>query len=231
MIYALNWTIAVRTLVSAVFLLVCVFLVIQGEGSIASVLAARYIVPTAIVIFLVLLNIPAVFGIAHKITFAKYWLFPNLNGEWEAVIVSNWPVIKKTYDAAKSGGPPFNAITDKLNAAEEKSRKSKADVVISSSLFSFKMVLRPVGSLRESRTLFMRPTRLGDGLSELSYVFEQVDTEAVETTDSKKHLGAGVVRFDPDTDEIRGDYWSDRREDVGLNTAGTIRMTRKRPSS
>lgn len=68
-------------------------------------------------------------------------------------------------------------------------------------------------------------------MSELSYVFEQIDPESVGTTDSKKHFGAGVVVYDPDTDEIRGDYWSDRREDAGLNTAGTIRMTRKRPVS
>lgn len=75
----------------------------------------------------------------------------------------------------------------------------------------------------------MRPARLNDGISELSYVFEQIDPQSIETTDSKKHFGAGVVRYDPETDEIRGDYWSDRREDAGLNTAGTIRMTRKQP--
>lgn len=140
MIYALNWTVIVRALVTFVFVLVCLLLFFQGDDAIASVLAARYIVPTAIIIFLVLLNIPVVFGIVHKLTFAKYWLFPNLNGDWDAVVTTNWPRILRTYESAKNGGPPFDAITDKLDAMEEANRVSKARVTIKSSLFSFSIV-------------------------------------------------------------------------------------------
>lgn len=231
MIYALSWTIIVRGLVGFVIVLVFLVLIFQGEDASASVLAARYIVPTVIIILLLLLNLPVMFEIVHKLTFAKYWLFPNLNGDWDAVIITNWPRIRRTYESAKNGGPPFDSITDKLTVNEEANRVSKANVTIKSSLFSFSMIVRPVGTVRESRTRFVRPARLNDGLSELSYVFEQIDPDSVETTDSKKHFGAGVVVYDPDTDEIRGDYWSDRREDAGLNTAGTIRMSRKRPVS
>lgn len=111
MIYALSWTIIVRTLVGFVVGLVCLVIIFQGGDAVTSVLAARYIVPTVTITFLLLLNIPVIFGIVHKLTFAKYWLFPNLNGDWDAVIVTNWPRILRTYESAKNGGPPFDAIT------------------------------------------------------------------------------------------------------------------------
>ena len=153
-------------------------------------------------------------------------MFPLLDGRWEAQLYSNWPLIRRTYETAKAGGPAFDALIDHLTDEEQRERNVKAEVIITSSLFLISMTLRPVGSERVSRTRFVRPLWRRPELPELSYVFQQEDFGPVANTDERKHFGAGIVSYDPDTGDLRGEYWNNRREDAGLNTAGTIRMKR-----
>jgi hypothetical protein len=212
----------VLAIIAGVYLL----FVVDGFASGAELWARRGVFLTVASLVLATLGIPQVFRVVHKLTFAKYWMFPLLDGEWTAYICSNWPRIRRTYESAKNGGPPFDALTDELTKAEERERRVEADVTITSSLFFINLTLRPINSKRVSRTRFVRPLWNKPDPPEISYVFEQVDPDPVAQTDSKKHFGAGVLQYDKETDELSGDYWNDRREDAGLNTAGTIRLTR-----
>ena len=47
-------------------------------------------------------------------------------------------------------------------------------------------------------------------------------------TDPASHLGAGLLRYDEGRDELSGEYWTQRRADLGFNTAGTIVLRRVR---
>lgn len=226
MVLALTWQKLVTALAFAVMLIVGIFAIIDGSISAEDIWARRNQIVTILMILLGLLGIPQVFGVVHKLTFAKFWMFPLLDGEWTAQLCSNWPRIRKTYESAKAGGPPFDAMIDPLSEADEAERHVEADVTIRSSLFLVSMTLRPKNSNRVSRTRFIRPLWRSPDLPELSYVFEQEDLDPVARTDEPEHFGAGVIKYHTDRDEIAGKYWNDRREDAGLNTAGTIRMTR-----
>ena len=226
MVFALTWQTLVRALALSVIAAVCLFVLIDGGATSAEIWARRGILLTLLVGFLGVLGIPQVFSVMHKLTLAEYWMFPLLDGQWEAHLCSNWPRIRRTYETAKAGGVTFDALVDPLTGAEERERHVAAIVTIRSSLFLISMTLRPIGSQRVSRTRFMRPLWRRPDLPELSYVFEQEDLATVAHTDERKHFGAGIVRYDPDTEELAGEYWNNRREDAGLNTAGTIRMRR-----
>lgn len=225
-ILALRWPTVVQVLVLAVLGGVCLFIFIDGVASSADIWARRGVFVALISIFIGALGNPQVFGFVHKITFAKHWMFPLLDGHWTARLCSNWPRVRRTYEAARNGGPPFDALNDDLSDDEESERYVEADVTISSSLFVITLTLRPLSSNRVSRTRFMRPVWNKPDLPELSYVFEQEDLDPIARTDAKTHYGAGIIRYDPETGQLAGNYWNDRKEDAGLNTAGTIRMTR-----
>ena len=63
---------------------------------------------------IVLLGIRPVLRALHFITFAKYWWFPWLDGEWRAEIRSNWPKVQRMYLAAKGEGSNFDALGQSL---------------------------------------------------------------------------------------------------------------------
>lgn len=201
-------------------------LVDDGESSV-EIWGRRSAVMLVVSTLVGIMSIPRVFAFFHWLLLARYWWFPLLDGEWDATIRSNWPRIRKMYHVARDGSAPFDAVSGTLSDEEKKESVTKASVTIKSSLVLFSIELRPANSKRISRTRFVRPCWVKPSLPELSYVYEQFDPEEVAPTDARRHFGAGVVRYDRDKDTIVGEYWTQRREDLGFNTAGTIRMTRR----
>lgn len=226
MVLALTWQKLVTALVSVVLLIIAGFAFHDGALSAEMIWARRNLIGTILLVTLGLLNIPLVFALFHYVFFARFWMFPRLDGKWKGQLYSNWPRIERTFDTARNGGPPFNAITDQLTPEEEARRYVEAEVTITSSLFLIVMTLRPVGSQRASRTRFVRPLWRSPDRPELSYVYEQEDQQPVSLTDVPEHFGAGIIRYDAETADLFGKYWNDRRADAGLNSAGMIRLTR-----
>jgi hypothetical protein len=228
LVFALNRSTVITIVVLLSVLTVAAMAQIGGGGTPAQIWGYRGAVLIVVNGFVLALCIPKVFGIVHRITFAGAWLFPLLDGEWDAEIRSNWPRIRRTFEAARTHGPRFDASSDPLSPEEEAEGLILAKATIRSSLISISMKVEPVSSTRVSRTRFAMPQWRKPDLPELSYVYEQVDPGVIAQHDSRRHSGAGVVSYDPDADVIMGEYWTARSEHLGLNTAGTIRMVRRR---
>lgn len=85
-IFALSRSTAVTLGVVLVIFLICALILVSGNGSIEAIWARRGMVVLAINLMIAALCIPSVFAVAHAALFAKFWLFPRLDGEWDAVI-------------------------------------------------------------------------------------------------------------------------------------------------
>lgn len=176
---------------------------------------------------IVLLSIRPVLRVLHLVTFAKYWWFPWLDGEWRAEIRSNWPKVERMYLAAKREVSKFDAVAAPLTGDDE--LVTIASVTIESSLFDISIEITPDGTNKVSRTRFVRSRWARPDRPELSYVYEQLDNATLPPTDARQHYGAGIVEYFAKTDELSGHYWTNRKAEAALNTAGTIVMRRVVP--
>lgn len=173
---------------------------------------------------IVLLSIRPVLRALHFFTFAKYWWFPWLDGEWRAEIRSNWPKVERMYLAAKHDVSKFDALAAPLTDADE--LVTMASVTIRTSLFEISIEITPDGTNKVSRTRFVRPRWAKPDWPELSYVYAQLDNAVLAPTDTRQHYGAGIIEYIESTGELSGHYWTNRKAQAALNTAGTIVMRR-----
>ena len=226
LIFALNRSTLVTLLVLAVLAVVCVPLLFDQSATATEIWSRRGVVLLVLNLLIAALCIRPVFRVVHLISFGKTWLFPMLDGEWEAEIRSNWPRIKHMYGAARDGGPAFDAMRTELSDSELEESVTRAKVTIASNLLTMSLRLEPHASARISRTRFVRAEWRKPDMPEISYVYEQDDPGPVAATDARRHFGAGILRYDEVSDTLAGDYWTQRREDAGFNTAGSIILRR-----
>lgn len=226
MIFALDRGVFLKIIVSLVVGIVALIGLMGSGISSSAIWATRGTIGTVVGLIVLVLCIPSFFRFLHRITFAKLWMFPLLDGEWDAVICSNWPRIRRTYEAARGAAPHFNALSDDLTPEEEAECLTRVRVTIESTLLTISIKVQPNGTERVSRTIFVRPVWRRPALPELTYVYEQADPLPVPATDTKRHFGAGVLTYDRDSDVISGEYWTQRKDEAGFNTAGTITMQR-----
>jgi hypothetical protein len=170
------------------------------------------------------LTFPGAYGRAHRLFHADAWGFPLLDGEWTTTASSNWPRIAALQAAARHDSPPFDTLSDAVPIGGQ-TGEIKFKTTITSSLFDIRLVSR-MSPTRTSRSVFVRPEKLGNRDPELYYIYEQTEAGPVEVSDSKRHFGAAHLRYDRETQTLQGDYWTERRSEAGLNTSGTIIMTR-----
>jgi len=229
MIYALNPTVVVRwvSFVTFVFAVAAVWL--SSPTSAHSLWAAKSIVlggPSAI---LFVMTFRPVFRWVHKFSFARVWLFPLLDGEWEGEVHSNWPRIQAMMEAARGNAPPFNALSDPApTSATPGAIQIRAK--IESGLLDFRITLT-MSDTRHSRTIFVKPERGSGQPSRLYYIYTQQEDGALEVTDAGRHQGAAYLDYDEDTGRLSGAYWTERQGEFGLNTAGRIRLWRRGSAS
>ncbi|MEQ8441229.1 MAG: hypothetical protein RIM33_11475 [Alphaproteobacteria bacterium] len=147
-------------------------------------------------------------------------LFPDLNGDYEVTILSNWPIIQNLI----SGEPPKFESEGPLLSNEL--QLVKLNGRIEQTFFRTSVILTPLvanGVIKESRTLSCTLHKEGrDGVKRISYVYEQENLNRDET-DEEKFLGAGDLRLDPKSDAVlSGKFWTNRAWHKGYNTAGNI---------
>jgi hypothetical protein len=224
-IYALNPTQIIRW-VSLLTLALAVGMVWLSSPTAARDLwsAKSYVLAVpSLIIFL--LTLRPVFKWVHGASFARAWLFPLLDGEWEGEIHSNWPRIRAMMEAARGDASTFNALSDPTPASAA-APPVKIRAKIESGLFDYCITLT-MSETRHSRTVFVKPEWRRPDRPRLYYLYRQQEDGQVEVSDSSQHQGAAYLDYDVETDVLSGTYWTGRQFERGLNTAGRIRLARK----
>jgi len=145
----------------------------------------------------------------------NWWIFPDLNGDWETINYSN---IKKHAEFR----PELKQ--KKLNS------KIAGRVTIRQNLFGISMTFHSKNGYTSSDTIFVKLERTSESQRfRLVYVFEGETAEAVDT-DEQRHFGAGriEIKWIEKLIQIEGVYWTNRNWRNALNTAGTIVMKRSK---
>lgn len=227
MINALPTAITVRFLTVLVVLMCGAVVALSSPSQAGRLVATQGFIVLAMNAVVFLLTIPPIFRWFHKVTKAHLWWFPLLDGEWEATVWSNWPRIDATLSAARGATPPFDPLTQDPPSGVGQPITMNAE--IKSSLFGIEIVMTVEGTKRRSRTVFVRPQWCRPSLPMMTYVYKQDDHEPISVTDVQEHFGAGVLEYDPKSDELRGQYWTQRQGGKGLNTAGILVLNRVAP--
>lgn len=148
-------------------------------------------------------------------------LFPDLNGVWLGSTRSNWPTIKKMFDAAQA----HEGITqNELQLTAE--QVDTMAVEIKASLFKVQITAGLSATDSHSRSIIVRPWKdLHDSIH-LTYVYKQ-ETGDLAITDVETHLGAADLVIEMDNFvKAEGIYWTRRHWKLGLNTAGRLDLRR-----
>lgn len=149
-------------------------------------------------------------------------IFPNLDGSYAVEIASNWPLIQ----AREQGHPQQTAlIGDQLF-------KKSGTLTITARLFQVQIRLEMDDGYLTSDTIVCS-IRKGAGESRpiLSYIYQATVLEP-HTTDSSRHYGAARIEVPNQRaiDLMEGIYWTDRNWHQARNTAGHIRLRRRKRS-
>jgi len=225
MINALPATLAARV-VTSVIIVICAITIFRNSPTNAhEFLSNQGTVLMVVNLAILALTNQTVFAGFHFATFARFWWFPLLDGEWEGEVLSNFPRVEAMLLAAQRKAPAFNTLTQELPDGLEKSIPVVAR--IRSSLFEMSIKMEVVGTARRSETLFVRPQWRRPDAPRLLYLYKQVDEGRVAVTDTSEHFGAAILEFDKEALRLAGEYWTQRQSNKALNTAGRL-VLRKR---
>jgi hypothetical protein len=144
-------------------------------------------------------------------------VFPDLDGNWEGNLTSNWPVIEARGEDGAEHRPLLNR---------------PSTVRIHASLLEVRMTLETKDAYSNSTTILVGAAKdKVTGTCALTYVFRN-ETPNPKVTDEQSHFGAAVLTLKREGDELvlTGPYWTNRNWRKGLNTAG-IATFRKRSTA
>lgn len=142
-------------------------------------------------------------------------VFPDIDGDWNVELESNWPEI-----AAREGiETPGEAPADEYLSGT---------ITIRARLFAVHMKLEMDTGYSASKTLFVRVEKDAAGTFNLHYVYENQTLKPVET-DSDSHFGAASLELKTHTGApiLKGRYWTNRNWEKARNTAGLVTLRRR----
>jgi hypothetical protein len=156
-------------------------------------------------------------------------IFPDLNGTYDVVLESNWPVVKRMLDASRKDAEPFDPFS--LDQEAPQFQRVELEAKIEQTWFNICMSMYPKSPgavIKQSTTLATIPIKHNKNTpKELIYVFEQ-ENDSRAPTDDQFHLGAARLTIDPNDHHIlSGYYWNNRAWQRGVNAAGKIRLVRR----
>ncbi|WP_133121909.1 hypothetical protein [Pleomorphomonas carboxyditropha] len=152
------------------------------------------------------------FALLCRLPLVRNW-FPPIDGEWKAILESNWPAIQQRA-CPGAASVPLVAVP--------------ATVTIIARLFYIRMNLISDSRYSTSKTIFVRATRDPEDGSVTLHCHYENTTKVPETTDSSSHYGAANLCVERQGDNIwlEGVYWTNRNWHLGLNTAGKMTLRR-----
>jgi hypothetical protein len=161
------------------------------------------------------------------------WIYPDLNGDWDVELKTNWPRIDALLKSANGEAPILDvrkgdeAALPPLGVLQMTARITQSWLTMDMTLWNPK----GAGPIGESKTLIVEPFRAKGGRHGLTYVFEQTNETDV-VSDANKFRGAAWIERDRDDPKVLcGRMWSDRMWRRGMNTAADLRFTRQAPKA
>lgn len=155
-------------------------------------------------------------------------IYPDLNGQWEVDMASNWSIHRQVIDAATGRTSTFDIDQcPECELAQLLPVKLKAE--IHQTWFTIEIkIWNPANDTSIKRSDVISADPFGSsGLKPagLFYFFKQVN-DKVRLADDTEFYGAARVEYDADTDTLEGLFWTARMWDRGMNTAGKITYRR-----
>jgi len=157
------------------------------------------------------------------------WVYPDLNGDWDVELKSNFARIDALLKAAKGDGSPVDfRVGDDATLPPLGAFKMQARIKQSWSRFEMEL-WNPYGTgpIKNSKTLLIEPFRGEDGRHGLAYIFEQANETDVVSDDRQFRGAARIERDRDDANVLCGTMWTDRMWRRGMNTAAELRFTRQ----
>lgn len=154
--------------------------------------------------------------------------FPDLNGDWEVELFSNWPRQEQLLTAAASKREMFD-----MRHAPEAELAPMTSIILSARItqtwWSIEMKMtNPKNDtpIESSETLFVEPiARKGIYPAGICYFYKQTnDTDNV--SDNTEFYGAARLNYDAENDQLCGTAWTARMWRRAMNTAGKVTFTR-----
>ena len=157
------------------------------------------------------------------------WVYPDLNGEWDVELKFNWPRIDALMKAARGEGERLDYRTATETDMPPLGTMRLRARIKQSWLKMSMLMWNPDDStpIRESNTRLIYPVRDEDGRHGIAYIFQQ-KSETDNVADDSSFRGAAWLVVDhSNPDILRGEMWTDRMWRHGMNTAGTVELTRR----
>jgi hypothetical protein len=156
-------------------------------------------------------------------------IYPDLNGTYDVMLESNWPVVKRMLDAARHDAESFDPFNPKESAPGLLMVELEAR--IEQTWFEISMWMYPKtpdAVIKRSNTLATIPVKTPANFdNELIYVFEQ-ENDSRAPTDDERHQGAARLKIDhEDSSKLSGEYWNNRAWRRGVNAAGRLTLVRR----
>lgn len=144
-------------------------------------------------------------------------VFPDLNGRWEGLLLSNGPLQDAPSNPQQMPKPDCSAFGE---PGVERFGCDHVTVNISMGLFATDVQLNLGKSVSHSKGLSLK-RRHQQRNAQLMYFFEAVALDGLHFN------GAAVLDAEVKNEVVlQGGYWTDRNWRAGKNTAGLVRLTR-----
>jgi len=155
-------------------------------------------------------------------------IYPDLNGEWDMVLESNWSRQLQLLNAATDRRQSFD-IRGCEPSALEPLMEIPLRAQIKQTWWAIKMTVdnpRRDTPIKESNTYIAIPRKKTDNEPHsLCYFYDQVnDTD--NQADDPKFSAAACLSFNTQTNCLEGTFWTARQWRRAINTAGRMTLTK-----
>jgi hypothetical protein len=168
-------------------------------------------------------------------------VFPDLNGEWDVKLITNWPRIEAMKKAAKDSAVPRYDAENGYGTVDLRTVETFEKAVIDQGWSGVKMTLHVLADrahdssdkAEESVTISFDLLRDRVGRSQIAYVYAQKNKMPnLAVTDVDDFFGAAVLTvLDERANQMKGTYFTARNWVRGYNTAGELTLTRRSETS
>ncbi len=221
---------------AAAWLAITVIISLDSVTSLAVPVQARYAV-LVIDILLFVLTLKPVWRLLWRTIPLLNGYFPDLNGDYDVELNSNWPIHQRLLEAAAGRAEKFDPRSPDIDKPALAPTRIKGSIDLSFYWVRVKMWAsepeNPRSVIEGSRTLSASLIRASDGLpNRIAYIYQQKnrrDRQAV--TDDSVFEGAALLSIDEKGRALRGEYWTNRSWQQGLSTAGQILFRKKARSA